>query len=313
MRLDQLFDYSYGNKFDFNKMTPRKNGIAFVGRKGLEQGISGFVKPIEGVKAFEPGLLTVALGGSMLLATFVQHAPFYTAQNVAVLKPRREMSLEERLYFAMCIQSNRFRYSAFGREANRTLKQMLLPDEVPAWVHEKANRLLPELTGSLIPQRELLTRNTWKEMTLGTLFEIKKGTRLTKRNMKEGSIPYIGSSAMNNGVTQYIDATPEFPGKVLTVPYDGSVGHAFYQPKPFCASDAVHVLIPKDGLNDIYSLLFLASVIRHEKYRFNYGRKWTLDRMRNSLIRLPVTDLETPDWEYMSSFMKGLRFSSTLR
>nr|WP_176705015.1 restriction endonuclease subunit S [Arthrobacter sp.]AXV46721.1 type I restriction modification DNA specificity domain protein [Arthrobacter sp.] len=151
----------------------------------------------------------------------------------------------------------------------------------------------------------------WAWYSLEQLFEIEKGTRLTKRDQLSGLTPYIGSSALRNGVTNRISKEPDFPGHVLTVPYNGSVGHAFYQPIPFCAGDDVHVLHPRKAI-DKFALLFVATVIRHEKYRFTYGRKWHLGRMRKSTVRLPSTTDGEPDWPYMSRFMQGLNFSAAI-
>lgn len=133
VRLDKIFHVSYGNKFDLNKMRTASAGVAFVGRKGRNQGVSAIVEELANVRPFEPGLLTVALGGAAL-ATYVQQLPFYTAQNIAVLRPIREMPLIERLFYSMCIQANAYRYTAFGREANRTLASVPLPAHVPQWV-----------------------------------------------------------------------------------------------------------------------------------------------------------------------------------
>ena len=47
---------------------------------------------------------------------------------LAVLELKIKLTLEEKLYYCCCIKQNRFRYSAFGREANRTLKDLLVPD-----------------------------------------------------------------------------------------------------------------------------------------------------------------------------------------
>jgi len=136
--LQSLFEITHGNKFDMNKMTPCDlidDAIVFIGRSGKEGGIVEFVKKHEDVVPFESGLITVALGGSAL-SSFVQARPFYTAQNIDVLRPKQQMSLEVKMYYCLCIEANRFRYSTFGREANRTLKHLLVPDLncVPSWV-----------------------------------------------------------------------------------------------------------------------------------------------------------------------------------
>ena len=50
-----------------------------------------------------------------------------------VLEPKREMTFNEKLYYCMCIQNNAYRYS-YGRQANKTLKNIVIPDDVPEWV-----------------------------------------------------------------------------------------------------------------------------------------------------------------------------------
>ncbi len=136
--LNKIFAVVHGNKLDMNKMhecKPGPDAIAFIGRSGERGGVAGFVERVETVKPFEAGLITVALGGSAL-SSFLQSRPFYTAQNIDVLRPLEPMSMDVKLYYCLCIEADRFRYSTFGREANRTLKTLLVPsrDSVPQWV-----------------------------------------------------------------------------------------------------------------------------------------------------------------------------------
>lgn len=136
--LVDVFNIDHGNKLDLNKMVRSPVGehaIAFVGRSGAYNGFSAFVERVEGVDPYDSGLITVALGGSVL-SSFVQPICFYTAQNVHVLEARSDMSLDLKLYYCACIEANRFRYSTYGREANRTLRTIPVPavDQVPRWV-----------------------------------------------------------------------------------------------------------------------------------------------------------------------------------
>ena len=151
-KLDCLFDVEHGNKFDLNKMEqcpPTDEAIAFIGRSGEENGIVAFVKRV-GTQPYDTGLITVALGGSAL-SSFVQPRPFYTAQNIDVLKPRTEMTLDTKLYYCLCIEANRFRYSTYGREANRTLRYLLVPELecVPSWVNGTMAKAIDELKHDL--------------------------------------------------------------------------------------------------------------------------------------------------------------------
>jgi len=147
----------------------------------------------------------------------------------------------------------------------------------------------------------------WSGFRIDDLFELKKGKRLTKANMTQGETRFIGAIDSNNGLRQKIGQKPIHSGNTITVNYNGSVGEAFYQPKPFWASDDVNVLYPKFELN-VFSGLFISTVIRLEKFRFNYGRKWHLERMAASKIKLPSLKDGTLDLVFMEKFIKSLPF-----
>jgi hypothetical protein len=144
----------HGNKLDLNKMEQCKpsetDAIAFIGRSGEDNGIASFVRRKEGLKPYDAGLITVALGGAAL-SSFVQPKPFYTAQNIDVLVPREEMSLDQKLYYCLCIRANIFRYSAYGREANRTLKNLMVPKRkhIPQWVDGITREAVEDLNRDL--------------------------------------------------------------------------------------------------------------------------------------------------------------------
>lgn len=233
----------------------------------------------------------------------------YTAQNVAVLTPKdRDMPLLHRLYYATCTKANAFRYSAFGREANRTLSQIELPETPPNWVDAKKIPSHDGSSSSVADRRELTSEDDSGSFRLDELFTLKKGKRVTKADRTPGETRFIGASDKNNGVTDMCSLKPIFEAGTLTVPYNGSVGHAFYHDQPYFASDDVQVLVPKVAMSK-WALLFAAAMIRFEKDRFTYGYKWNLARMKKTTIKLPVSAEDTPDWDYMEAYMKGLPFS----
>lgn len=310
--LNELFEVVYGNQFDLNKMTvahAETRRVAFVGRSDQNNGVAEFVEPIPEVAPFPAGEITVALGGS-ILASFVQMQEFYTAQNVKVLTPRSTLSFNEKVYYCMCVRHNRSLYSAFGREANRTLGDLLVPapSEIPQWVEAGA---LPDIEGverAIEPGPSLGASANWGRFRLDELFVLKKGKRLTQSAMKPGCVPFIGASATNNGITAFVGQPARHPGGTISVSYNGSVGEAFYQPVPFFASDDVNVLTPRFEMGPLVAL-FVCTLIRRERYRFNYGRKWHLERMKNTEIRVPALPSGEPNWELVSRYMAGLRFS----
>lgn len=315
LMVSELFDVQYGHSLELNRLTQtsQNKGIAFVSRKMGDNGISAYVAPVSGIEPSPAGILTSALGGNGVLSTFLQETPFYSGRDVAHLTPLKELTKQQMLYYCVCIKSNRFRYS-YGRQANRTLKEILIPElhEIPGWVSE----VNPDMyAGTNSPAMNTppttLDTSSWLPFILKTLFDIQKGKRLTKANMARGVTPYIGSTDSNNGITAYVGQVAIHEANTISLSYDGSVGEAFYQPAPFWASDAVNVFYPKFEMTPEIALFF-CTVIRQEKYRFNYGRKWHLERMRECVIRLPVRKDRKPDFDFMKRYIKSLPYSSQI-
>lgn len=153
----------------------------------------------------------------------------------------------------------------------------------------------------------------WKPYRLGDLFTIRKGSRLTRADMNPGHTRFLGAIESNNAIRDYIDTEPEFEAHTITVNYNGSVGYAFYQDEPYCATDDINVLSLKDGQLDEWTGLFVCAVLQNERYRFSYGRKWTKSLMENSIIWLPSDDAGNPDWVGMRGYMLTLPHASLLQ
>ena len=156
-----------------------------------------------------------------------------------------------------------------------------------------------------------LDTSGWKPFILSDLFDIRKGKRLTSADQTDGDTLYIGAIDSNNGIANHIGQDAIHEGNTISLSYNGSVGEAFYQPQPFWATDDVNVLYFREKNNhefNEYIGLFICGVLRQEKYRFSYGRKWTLENMKKTVIHLPVSDDGVPDWDFMESYMKTLHY-----
>ena len=61
-----------------------------------------------------------------------------------------------------------------------------------------------------------------RPIVISTIFDIKKGKRLTKDNMIPGTINFIGSTSVNNGVTAKVSNSSHIHnGNTITVTYNG--------------------------------------------------------------------------------------------
>jgi len=160
------------------------------------------------------------------------------------------------------------------------------------------------------PETKKVQTSDWEEFTFEQLFEIKRGVRVVNRDMEPGDTPLIRCIKENNGVTDYVSLIPNFEGNVISVNYNGSVGEAFYQAKPFFATDDVLVLNPKSDYFPRFNEkigLFICTVIKLERFRFHYSRKWNIERMKKSTIRLPSTS-RVIDLEAIEKTMKNFRY-----
>ncbi len=190
----------------------------------------------------------------------------------------------------------------------------------------------------LLSKRETLDiqidTSDWKDFTYSKIFDVKKGFYNKKpEHTIEGSVPFLGATEKSNGVTEYYSlddienasktgddnnaALEEkiFPENALCVTNNGSVGCAFFQPIPFtCSHDVNPLYILGDHFN-VYTALFVATVIELDKYRWAYGRKWRPERMVKSTICLPAKTEQNkivPDWDFMEKYMKNLPYGNNI-
>ena len=153
----------------------------------------------------------------------------------------------------------------------------------------------------------IINTSDWLDFPIGELFSVEKGTRLTKANMKEGSIRFIGASAVNNGITAFISNNEQIhPCNTITITYNGSVGEAFYQEEPFWASDDVNVLYPKFPLSEDVAL-FMVPLLKEAGRKYAFIDKWKKEDMVKDTIKLPVDKDNRPDYAYMESYIKRLK------
>ncbi|MBQ4394465.1 MAG: restriction endonuclease subunit S [Paludibacteraceae bacterium] len=345
-RYDEIFDIKHG----FYNKKPEDNpegDIPFIGATDSNNGVTshsdletianttktgdGSNSPME-EKIFE-NCIAVTNNGSVGYA-YYQAKPFTCTHDVNPLYLKgHEINPYIALFLCTLIEKERFRW-AYGRKwrpirmPSSKIKLPVTPAGTPDWkfmedfvkdqiipqLPKKAQRVWLQKYDTKPMQQEKMKLNTqdWKWFRYDEIFDIQKGKRLTQADMIEGNIHYIGAIDSNNGLSAYIGNDSQLhDANTITVSYNGSIGYAFYQDKEFWATDDVNVLYPKFALNR-YIAIFLCTIIEKEQYRFCYGRKWDLEAMNNSKIKLPVTPAGTPDWQFMEDYIKSLPFSRNI-
>ena len=310
--LNEIFNIKYGNRFDLNKMDTESPEVNFVSRSSQNLGVVAKVSRKFDTEPYPSGLITVTLGGTYLLSSFVQQELFYTAQNIKVLTPKKEMRFNEKIYYCLAIRANRFRYTSHGREANITLDYLLVPSKVPMrWINQDVSNLVKVYNKPIHSSKITINYHKWNYFKFIDLFNIEGSITTPLLELEQygsGKYPYVTTQATNNGVEGFYNFYTE-DGGALTV--DSAVlGYCSYQPYNFSASDHVEKLIPKFKMNK-YIAMFLVTILNQEQYRYNYGRKCSQDRMEKGIIKLPSKN-GSPDWEFMENYIKSLPYSSNL-
>jgi len=312
VKVSKLFDVFYGTNLELDHLKKSDDGVNFVSRTSKNNGVSSIVESIPDVEPLEAGLITVAGGGSVM-SSFVQNKPFYSGRDIFYLKPIKEMTLQQKIFYCMCLRANKYRFS-YGRQANQTLANLELP-EIPNWVDKMNGFKIEDLTKPSSSRHIQLKAKKWKWFTYDYLFNIERGY-YNKRPTKIGNVNFISASGSNNGVTDKIsrDVVEKlYDGNCITVVNNGaSVAIAFYQKESFTSSHDVNILRIKQKTLNPFIAMFLIPLIYLEKSRFSYGRKWRYERMLKTKIKLPVNDKNEPDWNFMEDYIRSLPYSNNL-
>lgn len=309
IQLNKLFSIHYGNSFDLNVLEvcdeDDNNKVNYVSRTRENNGISAFVTLKEDTKPFEAGLITVAGSGNSVLESFIQNSPFYTGYHVFLLRPLIPMSDFEKLFYCYCIRQNQFKYS-FGRQANKTLKDILVPKQIPKdFLSINLGELNTLNKKKILNENLELNQTKWDLFNLIDLFNISASRDGLVNEYQAGSlVPYISSTEHKNGIIQFVNEDATNKAGTITANRGGSVGFFFFQTVDYIATPVdVRILTPRFTINK-YIGFFLTTILRQEKYRFNYSRKMGSDRLAKIKIKLPTNKKGQPDFEFYGELYK---------
>lgn len=319
VQLNTIFTIEYGNSFDLTMLNQISEysveKINYVSRTRENNGVSAIVERIEDTEPFEAGLITVAGSGNSVLETCIQPKPFYTGYHVFVLTPKHKMTDLEKLFYCYCIKLNRYKYS-FGRQANRTLKDLLVPDKLPRDFKslniKSLNRISPK---SIVSTKTTFDTAKWDYFNITDIFKLEKCKCSSASDLLEDGddIYYIGAKKDDNGIMNKVAFNEDFVSKGNCIVFigdgQGSVGYSTYQPNDFIGSTTLTC-----GYNpklNAYNSLFLVTVLDKERFKYSFGRKYGKSQLEKAKIKLPSKKGE-PDFEFMETFIKSLPFSKSL-
>jgi len=165
-----------------------------------------------------------------------------------------------------------------------------------------------------------LELSKWKEFKIADIAQITNGKGLTIEEIEdnEGDIPCVQGGLTDNGSIGLISREyclskryVIIESKCLTVARVGTAGCVNYWDKACAIGDKCKAIILNDD-KDKATYLFIQTILNQLQYKYSYGRGLVTEKYLNEIIKLPVDNKGEPDWEFMSNYMKSLRYGNSL-
>lgn len=337
--LSEIFDIKDGY---YNKKPPvsKEGKIPFLGATQYNNGITGFYD-IDDIKnynkfgklcskdknkrIFEGDCLVVTNNGSVGHIYF-QSSEFTCSHDISpiYLKDRKLTSELAKFLIPLLKKSGEsFEYARKWRPTRMRKSKIMLPvnsNKQPDWqfmedfIKQKEQKQKADLV-EYYSQKALdlmlhlgsLKDVRWREFFISDIFtKIQRGKRLTKDDQKDGEMPYVSSTANNNGVNNFIDNSSDVRifENCLTLANSGSVGSTFFHHYQFVASD--HITALQIEKNNKYVYLFLSTLLKRLEEKYSFNREINDKRIQREKIVLPVHSDGKPDWQFMEDFMRQI-------
>ncbi|MEN2666018.1 restriction endonuclease subunit S [Listeria aquatica] len=326
---NEIFDIQNTKPYHKSDLTESQNkGIPYVTRTSINNGLECLVLPDNNFLKCPKNVITF---GAESVCFFSQPYEFITGNKMyyCIRKNSTDLSIEQCI-FLQIVFTNSLKGTEYGygvgltgtRFSNRKISLPLLDDKTPNWdymeqyiVNIMKTIEVPELESIKSSGIDLHSVN-WKEFSIKTISEIiQSGHDWESYNRITGTQPFIGSSAVNNGITGYVDSSnrEKYVGKnVIGVNRNGSVGYAFYHPyRAYFSGDTRFIKIA-DFSDNIHVNLFITTMIMQQKDKYAYGYKMGTKRLSSQKIMLPVTNENIPHWQFMEDYIKSISNSHLL-
>lgn len=323
--LDELFDISSTqSSIDRNKLTGQPGLTPYITRTDRDNGIDDFIGNQPSNNVDEGNVITIGLDTQTV---FYQPSKFYTGQNVQVLK-NDNLNKYVALFIIPLIKVQMVKFNwggngaTLGRLKKVTVKLPITDDEYPDYVfmEEYMKQMEQKL---LIRYKNYIGKKSlkcqkgcgkmkdcrWKDFDVKEIFPIIiRGRRLKTDDHIKGTMPYVSSSAMDNGVDNFVSNNQgvRIFNNCLTIANSGSVGATFYHPYSFVASDHVTSLANEEFNKYVY--LFGGNIASRLSEKYSFNREIKDSRLQREKIMLPVNDNDEPDYEYMEEYMRGIEY-----
>lgn len=344
------------NEGDFTVVQSGEENNGVLGKINLE-----YCKSMNYTISTSP-CLTVARSGSAGYVSFQKNGCVVGDSAKILLLDEKIADIEIYIFLQCVLSANRFKY-AYGRKVTETKYMndyIMLPIKrnedgtptmddskrysnngwIPDWEYMKkfikTLKYKPITTKNPISQKANIEVDKWYGFRFGNLIsDIYKAKAINKDELTQtdtfkGSICYITRTSENNGCecrALLEDVNPGYIEKGNAISIGDTTATCFYQAEQFITGDHM-VIVRADWLNRI-NAMFIVTLLSREQYKYSYGRAFLMDRIKDTLIKLPIKRNEDgtpvinynkkyskkgylPDWDYIETYIKSLPYGDRL-
>lgn len=314
-----------------------EGNIPLVSATADNNGIVGYYD--SDTRIFPANSITVDMFGHV----FAQSKSFQTVAhgrvNVLLVK---DLSVNTSMFVASVIEQAASLYD-FGfksmlnqhKLANLNIKLPITSTGQPDWQYmdayiaklaTRAHRDV-SLLNDVKPKLHKIDIDNWKEFKVGDLFERVSlsfhGNGARRNYISEvqddiHQLPLLGAKKGNNGIVYYGDPTVfDSIGKCIGIVQNGAASAGLVYPEYDLFgvyTDAYAIKLKNGSELTNESILFVSAVLQKLLFsKYSYDNKCTWSKVKNDMIKLPVTMSGQPDFEYMERYIELLRNNAQKR
>lgn len=320
--MEQIFDIrATKSSIDKKNLVQGNGDIPYITRTDKNNGIDMLVCEQPKYQKDEGNVITIGLDTQTV---FYQSVPFYTGQNIQILRhPMLNRYIASFLLIPLKNLMDKFNWGGNGATLTRLKRsKILLPIDSsgsPDWSfmelfmreveHDILSSTLKYFNASQSINKCEMGGVIWKPIRLSKLFDYKKGNQTNMGDLQPGRVPLVSAKKFDNGYKSFVTSNSKslYDGEVLSLNLDGDggAGLAFYQPFTMALDSHVGSLTPKLKMNK-YHLLFISMCVSKQQDMYGHGHSINESRVKGYRIMLPFNSSNEIDFEYMESYMKSL-------
>lgn len=271
----------------------------------------------------------------MFCNCFYQDEKFYSVSHgrVNILIPKFNLNQQIGLFIATILNKEQYRFS-YGRAVYNSFAENLIiklpvndkgePDwqymtdfinEIQMRERESGSNLNDSLrTNNLNPLS--LNKNKWNDYRLGDLVdEIYKGKAYVKSELEESNdkgIVFVSRTDNDNGCDGFVEGNIEDyayeKGNALII--GDTTSTCFYQEEDFICGD--HIVVIRANWLNKFTGLYIKTLLEKERFKYNYGRSFKMELIKNTILKLPSDLKGNPDWIEVENYIKSIPYADRI-